>query len=142
MLHNQPMFPAAKLSPASDGGCSTPMRGNADQRGGGDNFIQVYTSKTRSIATAKPRVNGYNFDGCYPDDEYDRTLPNRIDSISGDQMTLEACTSACAAQGMDQAGVAVSQLAPRDPRRKRQGGTDALSRAGPQRLLLRQEHRA
>jgi hypothetical protein len=126
LRHKQPIFPAAQLSPTSDGGCSSLARGSNTQRGGGVNFLQVYTSKQRPLPSTKPRVNSYNFDGCYSDDENSRLLPTQISSIDFYGMTLDACTAACSAQGMDQAGVSVSFKGRHDVG-SRCGQADALS---------------
>jgi hypothetical protein len=76
--------------------------GDSSQPCGNGDRLDVYTSPN-AAAAENPGTSGYTSFGCYSDTTAGRTLSQRT-SVDG-PMTVEKCINACAAKGLDLAGV-------------------------------------
>ncbi|KAG8871579.1 hypothetical protein FRC20_010402 [Serendipita sp. 405] len=91
-------------TPATDGRCDMPCKGNPSELCGGGNGINVYKADG---PTNLPTYNGWTHTDCYVDSIWNRVLPHSM-SVSG-PMTVEKCLDACNASGFEYAGVEWSQ---------------------------------
>ncbi|EPS45978.1 hypothetical protein H072_22 [Dactylellina haptotyla CBS 200.50] len=91
----------------SDKGCSVPCK-NGDQ-GGGLWSYSVFKDPTFSTFDGKTSADGYQYIGCFPDDEK-RIMQYSPSMGTGGwtDMTLEKCFAACAAKGYAYAGMQYS----------------------------------
>lgn len=75
-------------------GCS----GNAAEKCGGSSRLSVFNNTAYVYPSAPPRVGNYALQGCYKEATVGRLFPGPMYTNSTG-MTLESCTTFCAAQG-------------------------------------------
>jgi hypothetical protein len=115
-------------APDGDANCNMACKGDATETCGGSNRLNLYSfgidtlpfstslptsTSTSTLATsvthstsASPTISNWSFAGCYVDSVNKRTLsvPFQLPPAAGD-MTIEACTALCKAEGYKIAGV-------------------------------------
>jgi hypothetical protein len=92
------------LAAASDTDCTYTCSGNTTEICGGSDRLSVYWSGTDGPSIIQTAGN-WSIMGCYVDSVNSRLLSVEIAYPDGTSNTVEACTSACLAEGYAYAGV-------------------------------------
>jgi len=85
--------------------CNMSCSGDADQKCGAGNRMNVYTSNNPTQITTNPGPvgSGWSYKSCYTDSVYARTLSVKIEGLSSNNVAT--CTAACKSRGFKFAGV-------------------------------------
>lgn len=87
---------AASAQKTTDEGCNDVCTGNSSQICGDQNRLSIYSNRPPSILTpptAPLIIGSYAYQGCYRDNNPDRSLTDK--STTSSTLTLESCASFC-----------------------------------------------